>query len=30
MDVCTHVVQDIQREAMSHMNRLLKRRLPAA
>jgi site-specific recombinase XerD len=26
MDVYTHVVQDTQREAMSHMDRLLKRR----
>ncbi len=26
MDVCTHVVQDTQREAISHMDRLLKRR----
>ncbi len=24
MDVCTHVVQDTQREAMSHMDRLLR------
>ena len=29
MDVCTHVVQDTQREAMSHMDRLLKRRTDA-
>lgn len=26
MDVYTHVVQDTQREAMSHMDKLLKRR----
>lgn len=26
MDVHTHVVQDTQREAVSHMDRLLKRR----
>lgn len=26
MDVYTHVVQDMQREASSHMDRLLKRR----
>ena len=26
MDVYTHVVQDTQREAISHMDRLLKRR----
>lgn len=26
MDVCTHVVQDTQREAISHTDRLLKRR----
>jgi integrase len=26
MDVYTHVVQDTQREAVSHMDRLLKRR----
>lgn len=26
MDVYTHVVQDTQREAMSHMDRLLERR----
>ncbi|MER5342283.1 site-specific integrase, partial [Streptomyces mirabilis] len=26
MDVYTHVVQDTQREAMSHMDRLLRRR----
>ncbi|WP_432019023.1 tyrosine-type recombinase/integrase [Streptomyces sp. 1222.5] len=30
MDVRTHVVHDTQREAISHMARLLKRRLPAA
>ncbi|MYW14607.1 tyrosine-type recombinase/integrase [Streptomyces sp. SID2955] len=30
MDVYTHVVQDTQREAISHMDRLLKRRRPAA
>jgi integrase len=30
MDVYTHVVHDTQREAISHMDRLLKRRLPAA
>lgn len=30
MDVYTHVVRDTQREAISHKNRLLKRRLPAA
>jgi integrase len=29
MDVYTHVVHDTQREAISHMVRLLKRRLPA-
>ena len=29
MDVYTHVVHDTQREAISHMDRLLKRRLPA-
>ncbi len=29
MDVYTHVVQDTQREAMSHMDRLLRRRRPA-
>lgn len=28
MDVYTHVVQDTQREAISHMDRLLKRRRP--
>lgn len=28
MDVYTHVVQDTKREAISHMDRLLKRRLP--
>ncbi|MEU6496399.1 site-specific integrase [Streptomyces sp. NPDC046984] len=28
MDVYTHVVHDTQREAISHMDRLLKRRLP--
>ncbi|MFH9687184.1 tyrosine-type recombinase/integrase [Streptomyces sp. NPDC017413] len=28
MDVYTHVVQDTQREAISHMDRLLKRRTP--
>ncbi|GAA2613853.1 hypothetical protein Stube_26290 [Streptomyces tubercidicus] len=27
MDVYTHVAQDTQREAISHMDRLLKRRL---
>jgi integrase len=27
MDVCTHVAQDTQREAISHMDRLLRRRL---
>ncbi|MFI9354518.1 tyrosine-type recombinase/integrase [Streptomyces lydicus] len=27
MDVCTHVAQDTQREAISHMDRLLKRRI---
>lgn len=27
MDVYTHVVQDTQRDAISHMDRLLKRRL---
>jgi hypothetical protein len=26
MDVYTHVAQDTQREAMSHMDRLLRRR----
>jgi integrase len=26
MDVYTHVVQDTQREAMSHMDRLLRKR----
>jgi site-specific recombinase XerD len=26
VDVYTHVVQDTQREAMSHMDRLLRRR----
>jgi site-specific recombinase XerD len=26
MDVCTHVVQDTQREAIRHMDRLLRRR----
>ncbi|MCX5169627.1 site-specific integrase [Streptomyces antibioticus] len=30
MDVYTHVVHDTQREAISHMDRLLKRRPPAA
>jgi integrase len=30
MDVYTHVVYDTQREEISHMDRLLKRRLPAA
>jgi integrase len=30
MDVYTHVVHDTQREAISHMDRLLKRRLPGA
>ncbi|RAJ55975.1 phage integrase family protein [Streptomyces sp. KhCrAH-43] len=30
MDVYTHVVQDTHREAISHMDRLLKRRPPAA
>ncbi|MEU1462621.1 tyrosine-type recombinase/integrase [Streptomyces sp. NPDC005727] len=30
MDVYTHVVYDTRREAISHMDRLLKRRLPAA
>ncbi|GAX53298.1 site-specific integrase [Streptomyces olivochromogenes] len=30
MDVYTHVVHDTQREAISHMVRLLKRRLPSA
>jgi integrase len=30
MDVYTHVVHDTQREAISHMDRLLKRRRPAA
>ncbi|MDX3262658.1 site-specific integrase [Streptomyces sp. MI02-2A] len=30
MDVYTHVVHDTQREAISHMDRLLKRRLPVA
>jgi integrase len=29
MDVYTHVVHDTQREAISHMDRLLKRQLPA-
>jgi len=28
MDVSTHVVQDTQREAMSRMDRLLRKRLP--
>jgi integrase len=28
MDVYTHVVQDRQREAMSHMDRLLRKRRP--
>jgi integrase len=28
MDVYTYVVQDTQREAISHMDRLLKRRRP--
>jgi integrase len=28
MDVYAHVVHDTQREAISHMDRLLKRRLP--
>ncbi|GAB2882324.1 hypothetical protein GCM10027074_58400 [Streptomyces deserti] len=28
MDVYTHVVQDTQREAMSHMDRLLRKRRP--
>ncbi|MEU4064420.1 hypothetical protein AB0F25_18720 [Streptomyces wedmorensis] len=28
MDVYTHVVQDTQREAISHMDRLLQRRKP--
>ncbi|GAA2325177.1 hypothetical protein Scani_67730 [Streptomyces caniferus] len=28
MDVYTHVVHDTQREAISHMDRLLKRRMP--
>lgn len=27
MNVCTHVEQDTQREAVSHMDRLLRRRL---
>jgi hypothetical protein len=27
MDVCTHVTSDTQREAISHMDRLLRRRL---
>ncbi|RPE43165.1 hypothetical protein EDD90_6354 [Streptomyces sp. Ag109_O5-1] len=30
MDVYTHVVHDTRREAISHMDRLLKRRRPAA
>lgn len=30
MDVYKHVVHDTQREGISHMDRLLKRRLPAA
>lgn len=30
MDRYTHVVHDTQREAISHMDRLLKRRLPGA
>ncbi|MFJ9819960.1 tyrosine-type recombinase/integrase [Streptomyces sp. NPDC101151] len=30
MDVYTHVVHDTQREAISHMDRLLKRRFPGA
>ncbi|MCX5342924.1 hypothetical protein [Streptomyces atratus] len=30
MDVHTHVVHDTQREAISHMDRLLKRRLLGA
>ncbi|MGW0282600.1 tyrosine-type recombinase/integrase [Streptomyces sp. NPDC003236] len=30
MDVYTHVLHDTQQEAISHLNRLLKRRLPAA
>lgn len=30
MDVYTHVVQDTQRKAISHMDRLLKRRVPVA
>ncbi|GAB7109052.1 hypothetical protein JCM4814A_73660 [Streptomyces phaeofaciens JCM 4814] len=30
MDVYTYVVHDTWREAISHMDRLLKRRLPAA
>ncbi|MFE9678304.1 tyrosine-type recombinase/integrase [Streptomyces sp. NPDC006259] len=30
MDVHTHVVHDTRREAISHVDRLLKRRLPAA
>lgn len=30
MDVYTHVVHDTQREAISHMDRLLRRPLPAA
>lgn len=30
MDVYTHVAHDTQREAISHMDRLLKRRLPGA
>ncbi|MFD4583206.1 tyrosine-type recombinase/integrase [Streptomyces sp. NPDC058434] len=30
MDVYTHVVHDTQREAISHMDRLLRRRRPAA
>ncbi|WP_258382936.1 tyrosine-type recombinase/integrase, partial [Streptomyces sp. NTH33] len=30
MDVYTHVVHDTQREAISHMDRPFKRRLPAA
>lgn len=29
MDVYTHVVQDTQREAMSHMDRLLRKRRPS-
>lgn len=28
MNICTHVVQDTQREAVSHLDRMLKRRRP--